>query len=63
MPFTLFLRCTQEKGYFKEQGIEVEIQMPADTNDPLKLVAANKSTWHLAISHRIVIARGSKYSC
>jgi putative hydroxymethylpyrimidine transport system substrate-binding protein len=32
-----FLFVAEEKGYFKEQGLDVDIQMPADTNDPLKL--------------------------
>src|SRR3954470_17099888 len=36
------LYVAEEKGYFKEQGLDVDLKMPADTNDPLKLVAANK---------------------
>ncbi|WP_261818154.1 ABC transporter substrate-binding protein [Vibrio gallicus] len=32
----------KEKGLFKQQGIEVEIQEPADPSVPAKLVAANK---------------------
>ncbi|MCL9775986.1 ABC transporter substrate-binding protein [Vibrio methylphosphonaticus] len=31
-----------EKGYFKEQGLKVNIQEPADPSTPAKLVAANK---------------------
>ena len=30
----------QEKGYFAEQGLEMEIIPPADPSDPPKLVAA-----------------------
>ena len=52
-----FLYVAQEKGYFKEQGLDVNIQMPADTNDPLKLVAANKIDIALSYEPEIVIAR------
>lgn len=40
----------QEKGYFAEQGLEVEIIAPADPSDPPKLVAAGKA--ELAISYQ-----------
>ena len=39
-----------EKGYFAEQGLEVEIIPPADPADPPKLVAAGKAD--LAISYQ-----------
>jgi putative hydroxymethylpyrimidine transport system substrate-binding protein len=40
----------QEKGYFADQGLEVEIITPADPADPPKLVAAGKGD--LAISYQ-----------
>lgn len=40
----------QEKGYFADQGLEVEIIAPADPSDPPKLVAAGKGD--LAISYQ-----------
>ncbi|MEM7302847.1 MAG: ABC transporter substrate-binding protein [Pseudomonadota bacterium] len=40
----------QEKGYFKDQGLEVEVIAPADPSDPPKLVAAGKAD--LAISYQ-----------
>ncbi len=40
----------QEKGYFAEQGLEVNVVAPADPNDPPKLVAAGKAD--LAISYQ-----------
>ncbi|MGI9353017.1 MAG: ABC transporter substrate-binding protein [Rhizobiaceae bacterium] len=40
----------QEKGYFADQGLEVEIVAPADPSDPPKLVAAGKAD--LAISYQ-----------
>lgn len=55
-----FLYTAQEKGYFKEQGLDVNIQMPADTNDPLKLVAAGRIDMALSYEPEIVIARDQK---
>ncbi len=40
----------QERGYFKQHGIEVDIQQPADPSLPPKLVAANKID--LAVSYQ-----------
>ena len=40
----------QEKGYFSEQGLEVEIIAPANPADPPKLVAAGKAD--LAVSYQ-----------
>ncbi|WP_417227871.1 ABC transporter substrate-binding protein [Amphritea sp.] len=40
----------KQRGYFADQGLEVEIQEPADPNMPPKLVAANKVD--LAISYQ-----------
>ncbi len=40
----------QEKGYFAEQDLEVEIIAPADPSDPPKLVAAGRA--ELAISYQ-----------
>lgn len=40
----------QEKGYFADQGLEVEVIAPADPSDPPKLVAAGQAD--LAISYQ-----------
>lgn len=40
----------QQRGYFKDQGLKVEIQEPADPSTPPKLVAAGKVD--LAISYQ-----------
>ncbi|PFO08307.1 ABC transporter substrate-binding protein [Bacillus sp. AFS076308] len=53
-----FLYTAQDKGYFKEQGLDVEIQMPADTNDPLKLVAADQIDMALSYQPQVLVARG-----
>lgn len=44
------LIVAQERGYFAEAGLEVEIVAPADPNDPPKLVAAGRAD--LAISYQ-----------
>ena len=44
------LIVAQEKGYFKQAGLDVELIAPADPNDPPKLVAAGKAD--LAVSYQ-----------
>lgn len=44
------LVVAQEKGYFAAQDLEVELQTPADPNDPPKLAAAGKVD--LAVSYQ-----------
>ncbi|MBO0961116.1 ABC transporter substrate-binding protein [Neobacillus sp. MM2021_6] len=53
-----FLFAAKEKGYFKEQGLDVDIQMPADTNDPLRLVAAGKVDLAMSYQPEVLVARG-----
>ena len=52
-----FLFVAQEKGYFKEQGLDVDIKMPADTNDPLRLVAAGKIDMAISYQPEVLVAR------
>lgn len=40
----------EEKGYFEEQGLEIEVIAPADPADPPKMVAAGKAD--LAVSYQ-----------
>lgn len=51
------LYVAQEKGYFEEQGLDVEIQMPADTNDPLKLAATGKVDLAISYQSQVVQSR------
>ena len=44
------LYVAEERGYFKDAGLEVVLQPPADPNDPPKLVAAGK--YDLAVSYQ-----------
>ena len=44
----------KEQGFFEEEGLNVTIEMPAETNDPLKLAAVGKVD--LAISYQMQVA-------
>ena len=44
------LIVAQQKGFFREAGLEVELIEPADPNDPPKLVAAGQAD--LAVSYQ-----------
>ncbi|WP_238649894.1 ABC transporter substrate-binding protein [Paenibacillus piscarius] len=52
-----FLYAAQAEGYFAEAGLDVEIQMPADTNDALRLVAAGKVDLALSYQPQVLLAR------
>lgn len=47
----------QEKGYFKDEGLNVKIEMPADTNDPLKLAAIGKVDLALSYQTQVAMSR------
>ncbi|GGF84376.1 ABC transporter substrate-binding protein [Paenibacillus albidus] len=53
-----FLYAAEKNGYFAEEGLEVEIQMPSDSNDALKLVAADKIDLALTYQPQVLMARG-----
>lgn len=52
-----FIYTALAKGYFADQGLDVEIKMPADTNDPLKLVAAGEVDLALSYQPQVIMAR------
>ncbi len=52
-----FLYAAEQNGYFQEEGLDVEIQMPADSNDALKLVAANQIDLALSYQPQVLMAR------
>ncbi len=51
-----FLYVAVEKGYFEQEGIQVEFVMPAETNDPLRLVAAGKIDLALSYQPEVISA-------
>lgn len=55
-----FLYAAQQNGYFAEEGLDVDIQMPADSNDALKLVAAGKVDLALSYQPQVLMARGEQ---
>lgn len=52
-----FLYAALNKGYFAEEGLSVKILMPADTSDPLKLVAAGQTDFAISYQPQLVMAR------
>jgi putative hydroxymethylpyrimidine transport system substrate-binding protein len=47
----------KEKGYFAKEGLDVDIKMPAETNDPLKLVAAGKVDLAISYQPQLIVSR------
>lgn len=47
----------KEQGIFKQNGLDVEILIPADPNDPLKLTAAGKVEFGINYQPNVIIAR------
>ena len=52
-----FLYDALDKGYFTDAGLDVEFKPPADTNDPLKLVATGKVKFAISYQNQVVTAR------
>jgi putative hydroxymethylpyrimidine transport system substrate-binding protein len=52
-----FLYAAEEQGFFKEENLKVNFQMPSDTNDPLKMVAAGKVDMAISYQPQVVQAR------
>jgi putative hydroxymethylpyrimidine transport system substrate-binding protein len=55
-----FLYVAKEKGYFAEEGVNLEIQFPANPTDPLNLAAAGKITLGLYYQPDVIIARSNE---
>lgn len=55
-----FLYVAEEKGFFEEEGIEVDIQFPANPTDPLNLAAAGKVTLGFYYQPDVVMARANE---
>lgn len=52
-----FLYIAQDKGYFEAEGIEVDIQFPANPSDPINLAAAGKVTLGITYQPDVLIAK------
>jgi len=51
------LYVAQQKGFFEDEGLQVEFQVPANPSDPLKLTAAGKVDLAINYEPEVVIAR------
>lgn len=52
-----FIYTAIEKGYFKEEGLKVNVKYPSNATDPIALVAANKATIGIYYQPDVVISR------
>ncbi|MCY6483608.1 ABC transporter substrate-binding protein [Clostridium aestuarii] len=52
-----FIYVAMEKGYFKEEGLKVNIKFPANPTDPMSLPAAGKADIGMYYQPDIVMAR------
>ncbi|MFD3447203.1 ABC transporter substrate-binding protein [Microbacteriaceae bacterium 4G12] len=55
-----FIYAAIEKGYFKEEGIKVNVKFPSNPTDPLTLAAAGKVTVGLYYQPDVAIARANE---
>ncbi|MDQ0220671.1 ABC transporter substrate-binding protein [Peribacillus cavernae] len=55
-----FLYVANEKGYFKEEGLDVAFQFPANPTDPINLAAAGKVTLGLTYQPDVVLAHANQ---
>lgn len=52
-----YLYVAQERGYFEEEGIKLNIQFPANPTDPINLAAAGQITLGISYQPDVVTAR------
>lgn len=55
-----FLYEAQEKGYFAEEGLDVDIQSPAGVNDAMSMVTAGKADIGLYYQQDVIQARAEQ---
>lgn len=55
-----FLYVANEKGYFEEEGIKVNIQFPSNANDAISLVAAGQAEVGLYYQQDVIQARADQ---
>ncbi|MGD8191236.1 ABC transporter substrate-binding protein [Brevibacillus ginsengisoli] len=52
-----FLYAAEEQGYFKQEHVKVNLQMPSDANDPLKMAAAGQVDAAISYQSQMIQAR------
>lgn len=55
-----FIYNAIEKGYYEEEGLKVNIQFPANTNDAISLTAAGKADVGIYYMHDLVMAKAEQ---
>ena len=60
MLYIAFLYVAEEKGYFEDEGIELDIQFPANPTDPINLAAAGKVTMGITYQPDVIIAKSEQ---
>jgi len=56
-PVHVPLYLAQKEGYFAKEGLDVDLMVPADPHDALKLVAAKKVDFAISYQPSVIIAR------
>ncbi|WP_226668283.1 ABC transporter substrate-binding protein [Metabacillus litoralis] len=55
-----YLYIAKEKGYFEDEGLNVDIQFPANPTDPINLAAAGQVTLGISYQPDVIIARANQ---
>lgn len=55
-----YLYVAKEKGYFEDEGLDVEFQFPANPTDPLSLAAAGKITMGMYYQPDVILAAANE---
>lgn len=55
-----FIYTAIEKGYYEQEGLKVNIQFPANTNDAISLTAAGKADLGIYYLQDVAMARGNE---
>ncbi|WP_059054632.1 ABC transporter substrate-binding protein [Paenibacillus senegalimassiliensis] len=55
-----YLYVAQEKGYFEEEGVKVNIQTPANATDPINLAASGAITLGITYQPDVIMARATQ---
>ncbi|WLV23943.1 ABC transporter substrate-binding protein [Aciduricibacillus chroicocephali] len=55
-----YLYAAKEKGYFKDEGLDVEFEFPANPTDPLSLAASGKVTMGMYYQPDVIMARANE---
>lgn len=55
-----FLYVAQEKGYYEEEGMKVNLRFPSNSNDAISLVAAGQADIGLYYQQDVILARANQ---